>query len=261
MLFNLAAKRVSGAFPYAGIAIAAALLCVAAPSQAIPIGPAGFIMTLDDTSTTGIDVIIVDDAAIGTSTTKGASTHEDGAPASAGFVTFNGTVGSFSINVTTGISKPNLNPPQLHLDSVNVTGSSAGTIEIMLTDLGYTTPEPGVSRLRSQFSTTTDGTVHYWQYADPDNTEFSTSSNAVFVAGGPFEHGSFAETKLKQLTLTGPYSLTEVVRISHAQGGLVTSLDLESQVLAGPIPEPATIALFAAGGACMMPLSRRRRHR
>ena len=75
------------------------VLAVPSPSQA------GLVLTLDDLGTAGIDAIIVDDMVAGTATAKGTSNFADSSPV-AGSVLLLGTVGSFTVNVTTGTSKP-----------------------------------------------------------------------------------------------------------------------------------------------------------
>ena len=74
----------------------------------------GFVLTLDDLSTAGVDVIVVDntDGGLGTLTGKGISTNADGSGTD-GVVTFSGGVGSFIVNVTTGISAPMIGSPSM----------------------------------------------------------------------------------------------------------------------------------------------------
>ena len=84
---------------------------------------AGFVLTLDDLSTAGVDVTVTDADADGV-------------------VNYNGAVGSFNINVTTGISKPALPDGTMDLNSVNVSGGD-GQLQIMLTDTGFTGPVGG----------------------------------------------------------------------------------------------------------------------
>ena len=59
---------------------------------------ANMVLTLDDPTTAGIDIIIVDnvDGGVGTATGKGASNTGDGS-ALGGTITFNGGVGVFRI--------------------------------------------------------------------------------------------------------------------------------------------------------------------
>src|SRR5690349_21157865 len=60
----------------------------------------------------------------------------------AGVVTFIGTVGAFTVNVTTGESKPLLgNNPIFDLNSVDTqTGGGNHSLRIQFSDTGFTTP-------------------------------------------------------------------------------------------------------------------------
>jgi len=93
-------------------------------AQASPL----FRLRLED-SGTGQGVVITDNGAGDTS-------------ASSGVITFNGSVGSFIVNVTTGLSKPLIggtnNYAELDLNSVNVRVSGPGSLRITLEDGGYT---------------------------------------------------------------------------------------------------------------------------
>ena len=78
-----------------------------------PYADAAFVLTLDDPTTAGIDVIVSDDLGVGAFTTVGVTTDADGTAGAAGIITFLGTVGSFVVSVTTGFSKPLIGPPAL----------------------------------------------------------------------------------------------------------------------------------------------------
>lgn len=87
---------------------------------------AAFILTIDDLSTMGVDVSITDG---GTG---------DGLPGDTGAILYSGSIGVFTVNVTTGISKPLAASPQLmHLDNVSVSSGGAGQLEISVTDTGF----------------------------------------------------------------------------------------------------------------------------
>lgn len=225
------------------------LVCAAAALLLSGVSQAAMVLTLDDLATPGIDVIMVDEVSPinppTVSTGKGDATTVDGALGTAGVITYSGAVGGFTVNVATGVSKPNLGPmPQLHLNSVNVSGG-AGTLHIELTDTGFVAPGGSVE-LRSWIGGTTTGTVSYEQILDPDNAEFAlpADGNDVVISGGPLGSGAFAEEKLAALgVLAGPFSLTENVTIVHTGSG-ITSLDIDSSV----IPEPASIAIWTMFG-------------
>ena len=221
------------------------------------------VMTLDDLSTVGVDVIIVDDVdgGVGTWTPKGFSTAADGS-AGDGLVTFMGAVGSFIVNVTTGISKPIIGAPdkaRIDLNSVNVSGA-AGHLEIMLTDTDFSAlpyqDSEGVV-LTNDWGGTTDGKVWAQGFVDPGNNAFGMGYTT-----GP-QHfdtpGAFSES-LSLLTPafpgTGMFSLTEVVRLHHAGAGDITSFD--KSLSADPVPEPTTMLLLGAGMIILAGLGRKK---
>lgn len=213
-----------------GAGLTLALLLLAAPANA------DAILYLDDLGTAGIDVIVVDDwdGGIGTSTVLGLSNTADGA-AGDGIVTFFGAVGSFTVNVTTGLSKPLLGSvPKIDLNSVNVSGAP-GTLVIGWSDTDFiaiANPQTSLSRIGG----VTDGIVSYENKIDGSNGNFS----GAVVASGVFGPGAFSETQAGTGTIGDPFAMSTVVTIVHTLSGQITSLD--SQMIA--TPEPGSFALM-----------------
>ena len=145
-----------------------------------------------------------------------------------GVLTFNGTLGHFGVNVTTGISKPLIGPNQLHLNSINVSG--VGRIEIFLTDTDFASLTAATLRADLGGVKASTGTVEVWHYADFSNQPLAPGCAAPTcvalhrLLAGP--HTAFAETLAVDLgSQTGSFSLTERVQIHHTSAGSVTSLD------------------------------------
>jgi hypothetical protein len=224
-----------------------------------------FVMTLDDLGTPGIDVIISDDALLGTVTKKGLTNFADGS-AGLGVINFNGLVSpTFNINITTGISKPIIGGPnraRIDLNSVNVSGG-AGQLKIELTDTDFLLPvPPNPYILTSEIGGTTDGTVDLDQFIDLSNNEFGIGPPApnipLVLSLGTFGPGAFSGTTSGSINIVNPFSITESVLITHTGAGQITSFDALSQAA---IPEPSTLLLLGFGALGFIGYGLRRRRK
>ncbi len=223
-----------------------------------PSANANLILTLDDLGTVGIDIIIVDnvDGGVGTVTLKGESTTADG-DALSGVINYTGAVGNFSVNATTGISKPVIGSGgigTIGLSSVSVSGG-AGTLQIMLTDTGFNAPFD-VIILANLLGGTTNGTILAQGFLDTANAEFGDSFS--LPKQGLFGPGSFSSTVSKSAgVVVASYSLTDIVTIVHTEAGQFTSFG--KQLTATPTPEPSTMLLLGSGLAGLGFFRRRRK--
>jgi hypothetical protein len=171
----------------------------------------------------------------------------------AGVVTFSGSLGSWLVNVATGVSKPLLGPnPNIDLNSVDVS-LGAGTLIIRMTDTDFTVPA-GPTGFTSLIGGTTDGTVVYSTWFDNANAQFGMTS--PLAAAGPFGPGAFSGTFHNSGLPVGLFSMTQEVQITHSRGVQITSFNAKLSV-----PEPGTLMLMGLGLLSIGFSSRRARRR
>lgn len=206
-----------------GVAVAALTLGLSRPSEA------SLMINLDDGN--GHSVSVTDQSGTDFNSVLGA-------------VTFIGSIGNFGINVTTGLSKPDIGSatqPQLDLNSIDITSQAGGKLTLDVTDTGFA-GNGAVATFVSEIGGTqgAGGSI--------SDSTFLDCTNAAFGKGTPLSTQSFSGTPFsgaKNKTTTqcsGAYSLTEEVVLSLPGSNLSTSFDASLA-----IPEPATLMLFGAG--------------
>lgn len=177
-----------------------------------------------------------------------------------GVVTHIGSLGLWSINVTTGISKPAIPAVSMDLSSVDVSSSGPATLIISVTDthfsLGDTQP---AYYFNTSWGGTTQGTVNLYQYYDTNNQEFGQTTLVHHLGPyvGPIMGFSYNKETLVPST-AGLFSITTVIAINHLAKNKVTSFDALSNVT--PVSEPGTIMLLGAGLFSLVGYSIRRNH-
>jgi hypothetical protein len=167
-----------------------------------------------------------------------------------GAITWIGAVGNFTVNVTTGISKPVFpNTPteaKMDLNSVNVAIAGPGTLTIEVTDTDFSLlPNPQYV-LSHAFGGTIAGTgssATFESFVNASNAEFDTSG-AVSITSGPFGPVAFSDTQSKVFSGSSPFSVTQRMTISFGSGGGSYSGDGATTVFT---PAPAALVLLASG--------------
>jgi hypothetical protein len=156
-----------------------------------------------------------------------------------GMVAWSGTLGTWTVNVTTGLSKPLVGPAQLTLSSVNVSGG-AGTMTIMHTDTAFT--YLGGLSTTTSIGGTTQGSVEYKAFFDASNVEFGQGTMVASFGMADYQRAGtgFSGLQSSLASVNQPYSLTQVVTIRHT-GYAVSSFG--ANVAAVAVPEPASMAV------------------
>ena len=161
---------------------------------------------------------------------------------SAGAVTWIGSLGAWTLNVSTGLSYPVLGSPidpHMDLNSVNLSASAVPTTLIIeLSEVGFLAPS--FSPLAT-IGGTTEGTVQYSAFWDPGNNLFATTN--PMTNSGLLGAGAFADSQTGGVVGPGPFSLTQVVTITHAGGTRASSFNAELK----SVPEPASLLFLGVG--------------
>jgi PEP-CTERM motif-containing protein len=161
----------------------------------------------------------------------------------AGVVTFIQSLGDFTVNVTTGLSKPVLtgDGPVLDLNTVNVQiRGGAHTLQIKFSDTGFNTPG---GRITTTYGGTLSGTGASMEYG-----AYYDVGNLLFVEGMAIgteyysASGAFSGSGDGGWSPDAPYSLTQILTLTSGGGTTVFSGDFSVNV-----PEPGTLALLGLG--------------
>jgi len=169
-----------------------------------------------------------------------------------GIVSFFGSLGSFLINVTTGLSYPAIGGPneaKLDLASLNVSGGT-GTLVITLADTFSPIPWTSAA-LTSAIGGVTTGDVAF-------ETHLNGSLMESFNFPGRSPGQSFSETSRTSLTgqTSNPFDLAIMAAVTHGPRGGITSFNGAAIV---HTPEPMALTLLGGGLALAAVRQRRRR--
>jgi len=159
--------------------------------------------------------------------------------AAANCVTFNGVVGNWNINVTTGTDLGSSTPNTMDLNSTeHFTGGTGNTLTIELSDSAFTVPSAGYT-LGVGGTISPGGTTTYALYGTSSDTKFDLSHQLGSTLS--FNTTPFAgSTSGNSVTpLVHPLSLTEVATIHFTSAG---SASFDASVSA--VPEPTSMVLL-----------------
>jgi hypothetical protein len=160
-----------------------------------------------------------------------------------GAITYVGSMGVWTVNVTSVLGYPELGSaaaPKLDLNTVNNSGSE-GTMTIKASQTSFTAPASSPLGLNFEVGGTTSGSVTFKEFVDTNNALFAGSQVGSTLAFGysPFSgttSGGFIDTN-------GLYSITAEADIVHRGAGS-TSFNAGISV-----PEPFTLIFL---GSCLL---------
>jgi hypothetical protein len=151
------------------------------------------------------------------------------------FAFFNGSVGTFNINNTTGTGVTSFagSGEVLDVGSVNVSSTGTGTLTLLITETNLTAASSAT--LFGAFSgLINNATVSRAFYLDTTNSGLLTT----LVGSTTGTDGTFSLTS----AFSGPFSLTEEIIVTATAAGAKLSSDDSVSV-----PEPMSLALLGSG--------------
>jgi hypothetical protein len=185
--------------------------------------------------------------------------HMGSMMSSSGVVTFNGAIGNFTINMTTGVTQPasgSATNPMLSLDSMHVTGTAGGTLTIMFSEIFYG-PFNGDFDSHIGGTITPGGSISYSTFADAGNALFG---HGIALSNlGLFNTPNYTGDAAATLAL-GSFSLTQVIVVTlDANGSASFSASLNGVGGRLPVPTPDAGSTIGLLGAALIGLAALRR--
>jgi hypothetical protein len=141
-------------------------------------------------------------------------------------ITYTGTLGNFTLSITSGVATGDALLPGL-----NFSATGTGILTVMFSNTSFGTLAGSIS---SQISGRTSGIVAFATYADAGNRLFGTTT--LLSTGGPFR-GAFSGARSATFPIPGPFSLTEKIVIVQSVRG-TTSF---GTAVVDPVPNVPTI--------------------
>lgn len=152
-----------------------------------------------------------------------------------GSASFSGTYGTFSVNNVSAIGSPSLTEPGLETSSMNVSGSSGGTLNVFITETGLTSPSGAndfLSSFTSQlFSGNVTSVTEQTFLGDPGTGTLLASQTFSSIGSATAQTlvnlpSTYNETIEYTIVTTGSGSVNDTVNISAAEPSTAPLLGL-----------------------------------
>ncbi len=145
---------------------------------------------------------------------------------SLGGITYTGTLGNFTLSITSGVATGDALLPGL-----NFSATGTGILTVMFSNTSFGTLAGSIS---SQIRGQTSGITAFATYADAGNRLFGNTT--LLSTGGPFR-GAFSGARSATFPIPGPFSLTEKIVIVQSVRG-TTSF---GTAVVDPVPNVPTV--------------------
>ena len=166
-------------------------------------------------------------------------------------ITYTGTLGNFTLSITSGVATGDALLPGL-----NFSATGTGILTIMFSNTSFGTLAGSIS---SQISGQTSGISAMGTYADAGNRLFGNTT--LLSTGGPFR-GAFSGARSATFPIPGPFSLTEkIVIVQSVRGTTSFGTTVKDPPVVGPVvtvPDAGATALLLGLALLGIGLARRK---